>query len=165
MKSTGQVILEYTSIVAASPEAVFHVISDPHSKLSWVPAIRRVGMESDTPIGLGTHFLASAGIGPVEFVFREQIMEWVENQCLAYGGQSLWDKFNTIVNIEPHNAGTRMNYRMDYIFPGGRIGSWIGRFLTGLYRKGVEARTAAQFKHVVENSLCPWKVNKPKCLP
>lgn len=138
------------NIIAASLEAVFRVITDPRSKLLWVPAIRRVELESDKPFGLGTHYLASAGIGPMEIVFREQIMEWVENQHVAYGGEALRGEFKTDVNIAPHKAGTRMNCLMDYIFPGGRIGSWIGRFLTFMYRRRVEARTAAQFNYIVE---------------
>ena len=80
-------------------------------------------------------------------------MEWVENQRVSYGGKLLWAKFKTIVNIEPHKVGTRVNYLMDYVFPGGRIGSWIGRVLTGLYRQQVEARTSERFKEVIERSL------------
>jgi hypothetical protein len=90
MKPTSQKVLEYTSIIAASLEAVFRVNSDPRSKLLWVPAIGCVEIESDRPLGLETPYLASAGIGLLKFVFREQIMEWVENWRVAYGGRSLW---------------------------------------------------------------------------
>ncbi len=90
MKPTSQKVLEYTNNISASSEAVFRVIFDPLSKLLWVPAIGCVEIESDRPLGLETPYLASAGIGLLKFVFREQIMEWVENRRVAYGGRSLW---------------------------------------------------------------------------
>ncbi len=102
-------MFEYTSIIAASPEAVFRVISDPRSKLLWVLAIGWVEKESDRPLGLGTPYMASAGIGPFEFVFREQIMEWVENRRVAYGGRSPWGEFKTEANIDLCEGGTRLH--------------------------------------------------------
>ncbi len=108
MKPTSQKVLEYTSNISASSEAVFRVIFDPLSKLLWVPAIGCVEIESDRPLGLGTPYLASAGIGLLKFVFREQIMEWVENRRVAYGGRSPWSEFKTEVNIGPCEAGTRL---------------------------------------------------------
>jgi uncharacterized membrane protein len=110
-------------------------------------------METDAPPGLGTRYLASSGIGPLEFVFHEQITGWVENQHVTYGGRSPWGEFKTEVNLAAQGPGTRLSYRMSYAFPGGKIGAWIGRMLTFLYRRQVEARTAARFKEVVENGL------------
>ncbi len=102
-------MFEYTSIIAASPEAAFRVISDPRSKLLWVPAIGWVEIESDRPLGLETPYLASAGIGFLKFVFREQIMEWVENRRVAYGGRSPWGEFKTEANIDLCEGGTRLH--------------------------------------------------------
>lgn len=152
-RPTSQKVLEYTSIIAANPEAAFRVISDPRSKLLWVPAIGWVEIESDRPLGLGTPYLASAGIGPLKFVFREQIMEWVENRRVAYGGCMNVGEFKTEANIEMCEGGTRLNYHMDYILSGGRIESWTGRLLTVLYRQRVEAGTGERFKAVIEKSL------------
>lgn len=76
------------SIIAASPEIILRLISDLRSKLLWVPAIGCVEIESDRISGLGTQYLTSAGIGLLKFVFREQIMEWVENLRVAYGQRS-----------------------------------------------------------------------------
>jgi len=152
-------VLEYTVFIAASPEAVFRAIADPRSKLLWVPAIRRVELESDALPGLGTRYLASSGIGPLEFVFHEQIVAWVENQHVAYGGRSPWGEFKAEANLEAQGTGTRLHHRMDYTFPGGKIRAWIGRMLTFLYRRRVEARTAARFKEVVEKGL--WQPEIP----
>lgn len=155
MKRYNYTVLEYTDFIAASPEAVFRVIADPRSKLTWVPAIRRVELETGAPPGLGTRYLASAGVGPLEFTFHEQITAWVENRHVAYGGHSPWGGFKAEVNLEAQGTGTRLSYRMDYTFPGGKIGAWIGRMLTFVYRRRVEASTAARFKEVVEKGL--WK--------
>jgi hypothetical protein len=171
-------VLAYSVFIAAGPDAVFRVIADPRSKLAWVPAIRRVEMSQATvpmsqatvpmsqatvpigippgaagPPGLGTSYLASSGIGPIEFVFQEQIVEWVENERLAYEGHSPWGYFKTTVVLHPENEGTRVRYRMDYKFPGGWIGAVVGRTLARLFGKTVGDRTAARFKTVVEQGL------------
>jgi hypothetical protein len=154
---------------------VFRVVADPRSKLAWVPAIRRVEMSQATvpmsqatvpmsqatvpigsppgaagPPGLGTKYLASSGIGSLEFVFQEQIVEWVENERLAYEGHSPWGYFKTVVTLYPENGGTRLHYRMDYKFPGGWIGATVGRTLARLFGKAVGDRTGARLKTVIE---------------
>lgn len=97
------------SIIAASLEAVFRVISSPRSKLLWVPAIGCVEIESDRISGLGTQYLTSAGKGPLDFIFRVHIIERVKYQPVSYKGRSLWDKFKTEVNIDPCEGGTRLH--------------------------------------------------------
>jgi uncharacterized protein YndB with AHSA1/START domain len=153
MNRHGYPILEVITSIAASPAAVFRVIADPRSKLLWVPAIRRVEMETDVPLGLGVRYLASSGVGPVQFVFHEQISEWVENRRVAYGGRSRWGAFHSVATLAPEGAGTRMSYRMVYAFPGGWLGAWLGRLLARLFADGLAERVAARFKHVVEQGL------------
>lgn len=80
-------LFEYTILIAANPTVVFPVIADPRSKLAWVPAIRRVELESHGPPGLGTKYLASSGAGPFEFIFHERVVEWVEGERVAYEGR------------------------------------------------------------------------------
>lgn len=68
-------LLEYDVSISASPSAVFRVIADPHSKLAWVPAIRRVQIESEGEPWAGMKYIASSAAGPFEFVFHEEIVE------------------------------------------------------------------------------------------
>lgn len=83
--------------VTTSPEAAFRVVVDPRSKLLWVPGIRRVEMGSEVPAGPGSRYLASSGIGPLEFVYQEQIVDRVENERITYEGRSRWGCFRTPV--------------------------------------------------------------------
>jgi uncharacterized protein YndB with AHSA1/START domain len=146
-------VLEFSVFIAASPAAVFRVIADPRSKLAWVPAIRRVELESDASLGLGTKYLTSSGLGPLELAFDEQIVEWVENERVAYEGHSVWGYFRAAVVLKPQDASTHLHYRMDYSFPGGCLGASIGRTMTLLYRRRVGEKTAMRLKSVIEEAL------------
>ena len=152
-------LFEFTLLVNADPAEIFKVISDPRSKLAWVPAIRRVELETPGPPGVGTRYLASAGIGPFEFVFQEQITEWVENESVAYNGRSLWGEFKTVVEIDPGSGGTQVQYRMDYTFPGGWTGDALGRIVRLFIRRPMEVRSAAGLKELVEKRL--WSAQSP----
>jgi hypothetical protein len=93
-------LFDYTVEVTTGPEAAFQVVADPRSKLLWVPGIRRVEVSSDVPPGPGMRYLASSGIWPLEFVFQEQIVGWVENERVTYEGRSPWGHFKTCVVLE-----------------------------------------------------------------
>lgn len=143
-------VLESTLDIAAPPAEVFAVAGDPRSKLLWVPAIKRVEMQSDHAPGLGTRYLASSGVDRFEFIFHEEIVTWEPPHLLAYQGQSPWGHFRTTWVIEPAPAGSRAHYRMDYWFPGGRFGRALGRLATAAFGRRVSEHTAARLKEVVE---------------
>jgi uncharacterized protein YndB with AHSA1/START domain len=146
-------LFEFSILVEADPVEVFAVISDPRSKLAWVPAIRRVELETPGPLGPGTRYLASSGAGPFEFVFQERITEWVENRRVVYGGRSPWGEFRTVVELNPESAGTQVHYRMDYSCPGGWLGGALGRAVRLFIRGPMEERAAGRLKEVVEGHL------------
>lgn len=149
-------VFEFTLFITAAPDVAFRVVADPRSKLLWVPAIRRVEMKSNGLLGVGTHYLTSSGVGPIEFVFDERIVEWVEGKRLAYEGRAVWGYFKTDVLFRPHaneQTGTHVHYRMDYTFPGGRLGALLGRILMFFFRTAMETRAATQLKTVIERGL------------
>lgn len=146
-------LIEFPTFADADPVEVFAVISDPRSKLASVPAIRRVELETPGPPGLGMRYLASSGAGPFEFVFQEQITEWVENESVVYGGSSSWGEFTTVVELYQEITGTKVHYRMDYIFPGGWIGEALGRVVRLFICRPMEVRAAARLKNVIERRL------------
>ena len=144
------IVFSFTLQVDASASEAFRVVADPRSKLMWVPAIRRVEMQLDGPPALGTRYLTSSGFGPLEFVFDEEVTEWVEDKRLAYRGCSRWGAFEARAWFEPADGGTRVRYQMDYTFPVGWLGYAVGWALTRLYRRAVEAATVKWLKSVIE---------------
>lgn len=135
-------VFEFTLFVTAAPEVAFRVVADPRSKLLWVPAIRRVEMQSNGLLGTGTHYLTLSGVGPIEFVFDERIVEWAEGKHLACEGRAVNEQ-----------TGTHVHYRMEYTFPGGRLGALLGRILMFFFRTAMETRAATQLKTVIERGL------------
>lgn len=148
-------VIEYTTTIAASPEAVFRVIADPRSKPLWVPGVREVKLESNGALGSGTKYVTVTRAGPIRFTFDERIVEWTENQRVAYEGRAVWGYFITRVDIQAEGDRTRMHYTMDYAFPAGWLGAAVGRTLTFFWRRLVESRVSRRFKQVVEEGL--WK--------
>src|SRR5574341_1089984 len=146
-------LFKYSVFVNADLAATFRVIADPRSKMLWVPGIRRVELESAGTIGAGTRYLASSGMGPLEFPFHEQILEWVENERVTYEGISPWGTFRATASLEPEQAGTRLNYQMDFFPPAGRLGSAILQGLSVLLRPLMQGRAQRRFRRVVENGL------------
>ncbi len=138
---------------AAPPEEVFQVIGDPRSKLAWVPAIRRVELRTAPPPGPDTRYLASSGLGRAEFAFEEQILDWQPPHRLAYGGASRWGRFRTTWDVAATPTGARAHGRMEYWFPGGQRGRWVGGLAVGLVRRPLQAHTTTRLKRVVELGL------------
>lgn len=143
-------LMEYAMDLAAPPAKVFRVVGDPRSKLVWVPAIKRVEMLSEHPPGPGSRYLASSGVGNLEFIFREEIVDWRPPHRLAYGGKSSWGRFLAIWKIEPTPRGSRAFYRMDYWFPGGRLGRAAGRVAAAIVGPPMSRLSAAKVKEAVE---------------
>jgi hypothetical protein len=102
---------------------------------------------------LGTKYVASSGAGPLEFAFHERIVEWVEDQRVAYEGRSPWGYFKTVVDLRPAGSGTDLYYRMDYSAPGGRLGEKLLRIFASLISRPMNTRAGERLKEVVENGL------------
>ena len=146
-------LFDYTVEVTTGLEAAFNVVADPRSKLLWAPGIRRVEVNFDVPHGPGMGYLASSGIWPLEFVFQEQTVDWIENERVTYVGRSPWGHFKTCVVLESEQGGTRLHYRMDYAFPAGWLGALVGHAIAWVIRQPMEARAVRRLKEVVEQRL------------
>lgn len=147
-------LIEFDVNIDAPPAEVFRVAGDPRSKRVWVPAIKRVELLSDE-VGLHTEYVASSGIGPVEFPFCERIVEWNPPTELGYAGTSRWGQFRSQWRLAPRDGGTRAYYRMDFWFGGGFVGRLFGAVITLVVRPWMSMRTARQVKNAVERSLWP----------
>jgi uncharacterized protein YndB with AHSA1/START domain len=145
----GVPVIAFEVDIEAPPEEVFRVIGDPRSKLDWVPAIKRVELRSLGPPGPGTRYLASSAAGPVEFLFEEEITEWCPPHRLAYEGASPWGRFRSTWFVAPTSAGSLARYRMDYWFPGGRLGRLFGGLLSAAFRGAISRRTATRLQQAV----------------
>lgn len=150
-------VLESTFDIAEPPAEVFAVVGDPRSKLMWVPAIKRVEMQSDHAPGPGTRYLASSGVDGIEFIFHEEIVQWEPPHRLAYQGRSPWGRFRTMWAIEPAPGESRAHYRMNYWFPGGRLGRMLGWAATAAFGRRMSKLTATKLREVVEEKK--WQPN------
>lgn len=147
-------LIEFAVDVDAPPEEVFAVVSDPRSKLLWVPAIRRIRL-GDRAIAAGTRYTASSGIGPFEFEFAERIVTLEEPNRVVYEGRSRWGEFRTTWDLTRVGEGTRAEYRMDYWLPE-TIGSRpLGRLVAAIVRPWMSRQTRQRIRTVVENSMWP----------
>jgi hypothetical protein len=146
----GVPVLAFQAEIGAPSAAVFQVVGDPRSKLFWVAGIKRVEMLSAGPLGPGTLYLTSSGIGPIELPFREEIVAWEPPSRVAYRGGSPWGRFHAAWSIQPTALGSRVDYRMDYAFPGGRLGRFGGGLAARLLGKLIAARAAKRLTALVE---------------
>lgn len=143
-------LIGFTVQIAASPEDVFRVVGDPRSKKVWVPAIKRVDMITNQPLGLGCRYLASSGIDGIEIVFHEEIADWQPPYRVAYHGRSVWGRFKASWEIDAVRDGSRARYNMHYWFPGGRVGTALGELIAPGIRLSMSKLTATRIKEAVE---------------
>src|SRR2546423_14781936 len=64
-----------TATIAASPERVFSVLSDPASAQRWMPAIQRIDSVSPGPFRLGTSWQETRKAGNRIMQFDDQRLE------------------------------------------------------------------------------------------
>lgn len=137
----------YQETIAASPEAVFAVMSDPARFEEWLTMDGRVS--GDAPVGAGTSFASTGKLGPLTVHGTGEVTRFEQDRAFGFRMVSprAFD-FELDLELEAIDDGTRLSGQ------GSMTTHRLWRLLEPMLRaelpKG-EAREAARLKALLES--------------
>lgn len=103
--------LEAEIEVAADPDAVWLLVSDPVRMAEWSPQVKSVRLKGEGPIGVGTRFTNRNADGELEWSTHGEIVRYEPEREIAFRIEENWATWS--VALEPTNAGTRLVQRRE----------------------------------------------------
>lgn len=102
----NKVIVERT--IAAPPERVFAASSNIPQWAEVVPAITKIEMLTDGPVGVGTRFRETRVMFGREATETMEVLEFEPPRRYLLGAESHGARYRTELRFEPDGEGTRM---------------------------------------------------------
>src|SRR5437899_12939700 len=99
-----------TAMIAASPERVFSVLSDPASAQRWMPAIQRIDSVSPGPFGRGTSWQETRKAGNRMMQSTISVSSYQPPSALGLHVEAKAVKGDVIFRLTPKSAGTEVTY-------------------------------------------------------
>lgn len=104
--------IEYTTTVAASPEAVWQLMTDYERVPEWVVMVDEM-IEPPSEIAVGQSYREHGGMGPFKAETRWEFTQVDPQRRLVATGQSGPMGLQLAQQLEPDGDGTRVTVRMD----------------------------------------------------
>lgn len=119
--------LERSVDIAAPPEDVYDLISDPHRLEEWVSIhVALLDSSSDT-LREGTELTQCLRLAGQKFKVRWRVVESDRPRRLVWEGKGPVHSRAKVVNgLEATDGGTRFSYTNEFDLPGGRLGKMAG---------------------------------------
>ena len=99
-----------TAMIAASPERVFSVLSDPASAQRWMPAIQRIDSVSPGPFRLGTSWQETRKAGNRIMQSTISVSSYQPPSALGLHVEAKAMKGDLSFRLAPKSAGTEVTY-------------------------------------------------------
>lgn len=109
----------------AGTKKVWGVITNPRNFPEYVNGYADGVVLTENATGLGSAFKWYGELGPIRLKSREEVVEWRENERVAYTGKMFGVKFDSSMTLEKAGSGkTSLTVDIEYKIPiimGGRI--------------------------------------------
>jgi len=99
-----------TATIAASPERVFAVLSDPAGAQRWMPAIQRIDSVSPGPFRLGTSWQETRKAGNRVMQSTISVSRFEPPSKLGFHVEAKAMKGDLSFRLAPNSAGTEVTY-------------------------------------------------------
>ncbi len=136
--------------VAAPPERVWAVVSDPGRVLSYMSGVTRWEVVSEEPTGLGARYRILMRVGSAEVGGLVEIVEWVPDCELAWTSVTGMDQRGRWRLREAGEGRTRAELRLAYGVAGSGLTGWIAEHIAAPTVTRHLNRTVRQLKRIVE---------------
>jgi uncharacterized membrane protein len=136
--------------VAAPPERVWAVVSDPGRVLSYMSGVTRWEVVSEEPTGLGARYRILMRVGSAEVGGLVEIVEWVPDCELAWTSVTGMDQRGRWRLRETGEGRTRAELRLAYGVAGSGLTGWIAEHIAAPTVTRHLNRTVRQLKRIVE---------------
>ncbi|MBV8982407.1 MAG: SRPBCC family protein [Acidimicrobiia bacterium] len=136
--------------VAAPPEAVWAIISDPERMLSFMSGVTRWEVASDEPIGLGARYRMLFRVGSAEIGGLIEIVEFHPPRDMAWTSVTGLDQRGRWRVRQAAGGRTRVELRLAYGVAGAGPAGWIAEYVAAPIVKGHINRSLQQLRRLVE---------------
>jgi uncharacterized membrane protein len=136
--------------IAAPPESVWEVISDPTRQLSYMSGVTRWEVAGEKPAGLGARYRMLLRVGSAEVGGLIEVVEFAEPHELAWTSVTGVDQRGRWRLREAQGGRTRVELRLAYGIAGSGLGGWLAEHVAARTVSAHLRRTVEQLRRVVE---------------
>jgi uncharacterized membrane protein len=137
-------------VVAAAPERVWAVVSDPGRALSYMSGVTRWEVVSPEPTGLGARYRILLRVGSAEIGGLVEVVEWSSPRELAWTSVTGIDQRGRWRLRDAGEGQTRVELRLAYGVAGSGLWGWVAERVAAPTVTGHLRRTVRQLKRMVE---------------
>ena len=137
-------------VIAAAPERVWAVVSEPERALSFMSGVTRWEVVSEQPIGLGARYRVLLRVGSAEIGGLVEVVEWDRPRELAWTSVTGIDQRGRWRLRDAGEDRTRVELRLAYGVAGSGLTGWIAERIAAPAVTGHLRRTLRRLKRMVE---------------
>jgi uncharacterized membrane protein len=137
--------------VAAPPEKVWSLVSDPEHVLSFMSGVTRWEVEGDPRTGLGARYRVLFRIGAAEIGGLIEVVEWEESRELAWTSVLGIDQRGRWRLRALSGGRTRVELRMAYGVAGSGPWGWLAERVAAPSVARHLRQTLSQLKRMIEH--------------
>jgi uncharacterized membrane protein len=139
-----------SALVAAPPERVWSIVSDPQRVLTYMSGITRWEVVSDEPTGLGARYRMLLRVGSAEIGGLVEVVEWAPARELAWTSVTGLDQRGRWRLREAGQGRTRAELRLAYGVAGAGLTGWLAEHIAAPIVSGHLRRTVVRLKRLAE---------------
>jgi len=136
--------------IAAPPESVWAIISDPGRVLSFMSGVTRWEVADERRSGLGARYRMLSRIGPAEVGGLVEVVEWVAPSELAWTSVTGLDQRGRWRLRAAPGGRTQVELRFAYFVPGSGLTGWLAERLAAPRVAGHLRRSLEQLRRLTE---------------
>jgi uncharacterized membrane protein len=139
-----------SAVIAAAPERVWALVSDPERALSFMSGVTRWEVAAEEPTGLGARYRILLRVGSAEIGGLVEVVEWDRPRELAWTSVTGIDQRGRWRLRDAGEGRTRVELRLAYGVAGSGLTGWIAERIAAPTVTGHLRRTLRRLKRMVE---------------
>ncbi len=139
-----------STVIAAAPERVWAIVSDPERALSFMAGVTRWEVQSEEPFGLGARYRMLLRVGSAEIGGLIEIVEWDAPREIAWTSVTGIDQRGRWRLRADGDGRTRVELRLAYGVAGSGITGWIAEHIAAPTVTGHLRQTLRQLGRMAE---------------
>src|SRR5687767_380685 len=126
--------LNADTFIAAEPDEIWDVVTDPAEQTSLIKDVTRWEVEGDKERGLGARYVMRMQVGSAEIGSTIEVVEWDEGRDMAWTSvKGIDQRGRWRLRRNEERGGTKVELRLSYQSPGSSVlGAVADRVSSGL---------------------------------